>query len=104
MVARARRRAERLLGDQFHQLLAPSAALAVSACTILALRDPALFDRGGNALGERARRHVAVHHRAGAGVGAVADLDRRDEHRVRPGARVGADLRAVLAACRRSWR
>ena len=54
------------------------------------------FDPGRHALGQRAGWHVAGDDRAGAGVGAVADLDRRDEHRVRPDARVGADLRAVL--------
>ena len=58
----------------------------------------------GHALGQRARRDVPVHHRAGARVRAVTDLDRRDEHRVRRDPRVGADHRAVLVACRRSSR
>ena len=46
--------------------------------------------------GERTGRDVAADHAAGAGVGAVADLDGCDEHVVRTGAGVRADHGAVL--------
>ena len=47
---------------------------------------------------EGAGRHVLGDRRVGAGVGAVADVDRRDEGRVDRRADVRADRRAVLAA------
>src|SRR5438093_754697 len=78
--------------------LSRALSLVVVAGTILALLGPPLFDRRRYALGERAGGDVAGDHRAGPGVGAVAELDRRHEHGVRPGAGVGPDLGAVLLA------
>src|SRR3990170_8946259 len=46
--------------------------------------------------GQRARRDVLGDDRAGADVGVVADGERRDQARVRPDERPGADLRLVL--------
>ena len=63
-----------------------------------------LADAGRDADRELARRHVARDHGAGAGPRALADVDRRDEHRVDADERAVADRRAVLAWCRRSWR
>src|SRR5690348_13881064 len=50
--------------------------------------DVALRTRGYR---QRSRRNVVAHHRAGSGVGAVADGHRRHEHGVRAGAHVRAD-------------
>src|SRR5258706_2776738 len=76
--------------------LAVALFVAVVVRIILALRDPALLDRGRDALRQRAGGHVAGDDRTGSGVGAVAHLDRRDEHGVGTRARVGTDLGAVL--------
>src|SRR5262245_17642465 len=46
---------------------------------------------------ERVRRHIAGDDRARAHIGALADLHRRDQRRVRADERVLADLGAVLA-------
>ena len=45
---------------------------------------------------QRAGRHIFAHHGARAGVGAVADRHRRDEHRVGSGPDVGADRGPAL--------
>src|ERR1700742_4750298 len=45
---------------------------------------------------QRSGRDIVAHHRAGAGVSAVADSHRRHEHGVRTGADVGADCGALL--------
>ena len=45
---------------------------------------------------QRIRRHVRGDHRAGADIGAVADLDRRDQRRIRADEGALADVGAVL--------
>ena len=78
-----------------------------SACAVparLVCAQPGRLRCGPALTGERARRHVPTYDRAGAGAGAVADLDRRDERVVGRGLGVLADLGAVLVRRRRSWR
>src|SRR6202022_3683253 len=82
LVALPREEHERLLRDGFHLVVLRAGAVVGF---ILAPGDPTFFDRRRDALGQRARGHVARHHRTGAGVRAVADLDGSHQHGVGPG-------------------
>ena len=88
-----------------------SAAAAASAAGVPERRrrtQPSMFRCGARRDGQRTRRHVVGDHRAGRGVGAVADRDRRHEHVV--GAGAGVRRRSSCGAwprrrsSRRPWR
>ena len=73
-----------------------STAIGYSVSSVARLRS-ALADARRHADGQLARRHVLGDHRAGAGVGALADRQRRAQDGVRADERAVADDRLVLA-------